>query len=142
MRVRLWRVSSSKGLVDPDGHLLEEALSQVADARSSSNEVEEELLVLVVEALVDAPEALNLLVLSLLTVDVDRLLLEQVELVIKVLELLRLSENHDVVPVQVLSEVVHVAKSVGDTLLHVLGLLSSFANQLVEKGGLEVSKVL
>ena len=48
-----------------------EAMSNVADGRSSSDEVEKELLVLVVQTLVNGPESRDLFVISI-TVVVNR----------------------------------------------------------------------
>jgi len=69
VREGLWSLSSRDAWVDSDGQFLVEAMGQVADTGSSSNEVEKDPHVFWVQILVNVPETNNLIV-TLTTVDV------------------------------------------------------------------------
>lgn len=86
-----------------DSVVLGEAVRDITNSRLTRGKVEVCFLILVVESGEDLPEVFNLSILCL-AVDVDGFLLKQLDIV----RLVRvgLGENHDIMPVQVTSDVV------------------------------------
>lgn len=114
------------------------AMFLITNPGPTTSEVEVCLLIFVVKSSEDFPEVFDLLILGR-AIEVDCLLFEQLDVVR--LELVGLGKLHDIMPVQVASEVVQFAERVLDATLHVFDLLSRLTDQLLKKCLTELSVV-
>ena len=143
---RLGHLAFGHGRVDTDAVAHGVAVRFVTKARLARNEVQVALLVLVVKSAVDRPEHLDLLILGL-AIHVNRILLQTLDtlaiiLLVHVHVLFGLSEIHQIVPVEVVAQVIKVTERLLDTDLDVLHLLLVLSDQPIEELVTELLVVL